>query len=119
MSILPAGMSVHCWCSFRGQRRAKEILLELELHRVTSHHVVCREPAPALLLRILILRVVVLFSNMGSFLENEQTAFDIKYTNLDPIKLKEKKIAMNEKLYFKATGKKRMIVDHNYQHEEV
>lgn len=47
--------------------------------------------APALLLRILILSVAVLFSNMGSFLENEQTAFDIKCTNLDPIKLKEKK----------------------------
>lgn len=36
-----------------------------------------------------------------------------------PNQVKRKKIAMNEKLYFKATGKKRMIVDHNYQHEEV
>lgn len=42
--------------------------------------------SPALLLRILILSVVVLFSNMGSFLENEHIAFDIRCMNLDLVK---------------------------------
>lgn len=131
MNVLPAGMSVPCWCSFRGQRRAKEILLELELHRVTSHHVGAGSQTQVFFSRS---KGAVRSSSATEDFNSKCCGVVFKHGLLSwewtdciwykmyesgPNQVKRKKDNNEWKTHFKATGKKRMILDHNYQHKEV